>query len=205
MVCLISFLCLSCVSAEEIDDSGSELELGSETDLSSDTSDSNSSVYLILDNDADKENIKIGEEVTWEISVINLGNDTAKNVKVFDQLPEGLAYVSHTTTKGTFNPETGIWDIGDLAVSDGEVFLHIKTKALTTGEKINKANLTTDSVNLNENESYEEEEIDVEDDDDDDDSSKNYSNNIPKTGNPLSLILLSLFGIFTTFFVKSKK
>lgn len=163
------------------------------------------SIFLVLDNDADKENIKIGEQVTWEISVINTGNNTAKNVKVFDQLPEGLAYVSHTTTKGTFDPSTGIWDIGDLAVSDGEVYLYIVTKALTPGEKINKANLTTDSVNLNENESYEEEEIDVEDDDDDSDDDSSYSNIIPKAGNPLALILLSMLCIFTTYFAKSKK
>lgn len=164
-----------------------------------------SSAYLILDNDADIENIHLGDHVVWIVSVINMGPDTAKNVKVFDQLPDGLKYVSHTVSKGTFDPKTGIWDIGDLLVEDGEVFLNITTKAISLGEKINKANLTTDSVNLN-NESYEEEEIDVlEDDDDDDDEKTVYAaKSMHPTGNPLVMVLISLFMIFVTS-VKSKK
>ena len=177
----------------EIDDGGDELALSQEPDeILSESfvvaeSDSNSSAYLVLDNDADKENIEMGEEVVWEVSVINLGNDTAKNVKVYDQLPDGLEYVSHTTTKGTFNPDTGIWLIGDL-------------------EMINKAYLTTDSLNLN-NETYEEEEIDVEDSDDDDkDVSKSIASaKIVPAGNPLALILLSVFGVFTASFKKFKR
>jgi hypothetical protein len=41
-------------------------------------SDSQSQSYLILDNDADIENIYIGDYVTWIVSVINKGPDTAK-------------------------------------------------------------------------------------------------------------------------------
>ena len=41
-----------------------------------------------------------------------------------------------------------------------EVSLYITCKAITVGEKINKATLTSDTFNLN-NESYEGEEIDV--------------------------------------------
>ena len=129
--------------------------------------------------------------VDWIISVENLGPDTAKNVKVYDQLPEGLKYVKHVATKGTFNPKTGIWDIGDLSVNDGKVFLTITTKALTVGEKINKATLTTDSINLND-ESYEKEEIDVFE-------HKSYqaksTYTLHPTGNPTLLILFSLMGI----------
>ncbi len=170
------------------------------------------SIFLVLDNDADKENIKVGEQVTWIISVMNKGAEAADNVQVLDQLPEGLKYVSHTTTKGTFDPSTGIWDIGNLARDEGKVSLYILTEALTPGEKINKANLTTDSVNENENNSYEEEEIDVVDDVENETSNEtsnntesSYSNVIPKAGNPLALILLSMFCIFTTYIAKSKK
>lgn len=98
-------------------------------------SDSQSQSYLILDNDADIENIYIGDYVTWIVSVINKGPDTAKNVKVYDQLPDGLKYVKHATTKGTFDPETGIWSIGNLTISDGKVFLNITTQAFSVGEK----------------------------------------------------------------------
>ena len=169
--------------------------------VTSDNADS--SAYLILDNDADIENINLGDHVVWIVSVINMGPETAKNVNVFDQLPDGLKYISHTVTKGTFNPKTGIWDIGDLLVEEGEVFLNITTEAITAGEKINKANLTTDSINLN-NESYEEEEIYVFESDGDDDKTVNAVKSMYPTGNPLALVLISLFIIFVTS-VKSKE
>ena len=229
LVCLISLSCLSCVNAENPHESdlglneeyAQDLEvsmnsndalsqsednnlLNSENDgdtSSNETATNNESqAYLILDNDADKENVYIGDYVTWILSVINNGPDTAKNVKVFDELPDGLKYITHVTTKGTFNPGTGIWSIGDLAVSEGEVFLNITTQALSAGEKINKANLTSDTYNLNENESYEEEEIDVFEHEAKAYSTKSIdsSRNAETTGNPIALIVLSLFAIFIT-------
>ena len=162
-----------------------------------------SSAYLVLDNDANIENVYVGDYVVWIVSVINKGPDIAKNVKVYDQLPDGMEYIKHTATKGTFNPKTGIWNIGNLSAEDGEVFLNITVKALSVGEKINKANLTTDSINLN-NESYEEEEIDVLEPEDDDDDSDNVAKSLYSTGNPLALVLISLFIIFVTS-IKSKE
>ena len=64
---------------------------------------------------------------------------------------------------------------------------------MTSGEKINKANLTSDTSNLN-NENYEEEEIDVFDSDDDDNKLKQSYHTIKKAGNPLFLILVALLG-----------
>ena len=162
-----------------------------------------SSAYLVLDNDANIENVYVGDYVVWIVSVINNGPDVAKNVKVYDQLPDGMEYIKHTATKGTFNPKTGIWNIGNLSAEDGEVFLNITVKALSVGEKINKANLTTDSINLN-NESYEEEEIDVLEPEDDDNDSDMVAKSLYSTGNPLALVLISLFIIFVTS-IKSKE
>ena len=162
-----------------------------------------SSAYLVLDNDANIENVYVGDYVVWIVSVINKGPDIAKNVKVYDQLPDGMEYIKHTATKGTFNPKTGIWNIGNLSAEDGEVFLNITVKALSVGEKINKANLTTDSINLN-NESNEEEEIDVLEPEDDDNDSDMVAKSLYSTGNPLALVLISLFIIFVTS-IKSKE
>ena len=216
-VILISLLSLTCVNAEDLDGSDStnalptsetKLELSEEASDSTPTSsgilstseaksDSQSQSYLILDNDADIENIYIGDYVTWIVSVINKGPDTAKNVKVYDQLPDGLKYIKHTTTKGTFDPETGIWSIGDLTISDGEVFLNIITQAFSVGEKINKANVTSDTYNLNENESYEEEEIDVFEHEVKAYAEKSIVSSY-STGNPMALVVLSLFTILIT-------
>ena len=208
---------MTCVNAEDLDGSDStnalptsetKLELSEEASDSTPTSsgilstseaksDSQSQSYLILDNDADIENIYIGDYVTWIVSVINKGPDTAKNVKVYDQLPDGLKYIKHTTTKGTFDPETGIWSIGDLTISDGEVFLNIITQAFSVGEKINKANVTSDTYNLNENESYEEEEIDVFEHEVKAYAEKSIVSSY-STGNPMALVVLSLFTILIT-------
>lgn len=212
---LITLFCLSCINAKDLNDADVELTLDPEADVeipndspnskeqtvlsNEESANNNLSAFLILDNDGDKENIKLGDLETWIISVLNMGPDLAKNVKVYDELPEGMSYISHKTTKGTFNPESGIWDIGNLNINDGETFLYITTKALTVGEKINKAWLTTDSINLNQNGSYEEEEIDVEVDDDDDSDKRTVSALTQyQTSNPIALILLSLFTILIT-------
>lgn len=192
VIFLILALSLTCVSANEITNENQDdtLKVSEDTDNleSESTQDQLSSAQLELDNDADKENIYIGDEVTWTVTAQNIGPDTAKNVKVYDKLPSGLKYVKHTTTKGTFNPKTGIWDIGDLEVSDGMVTLIITTLAESTGEKINKAYLTSD----NSEDITEEEEIDV--------LSQKVSKDIRtasatmhETGNPIFLVLISLF------------
>ncbi|WP_407392137.1 DUF11 domain-containing protein [Methanobrevibacter sp.] len=215
IIILISLSCLSCVWANDLNDSTLnqediqvlELEDDATEVLSSQDSeesnltsagssnDENPSTYLVLDNDADKENIYIGDWVTWNIEVYNSGPNDAKNVKVFDQLPEGLKYIKHTASQGTFNPDTGIWDIGDLP-KYATAFLDIVTEAITPGEKISKANLTSDTVNLN-NDTYEEEEIDVflPKQHDSVKSQLNHSK-IRATGNPLILILISLVCCF---------
>lgn len=179
-------------SNEEINLMASSANESSDMVSSSNSTNVESGAYLLLDNDADKENINVGDLVTWIISVQNYGPDMSKNTQVHDELPDGLQYLYHTLTKGVFNPDTGIWSIGDLNVEDGKVFLYITCKALTSGEKINKANLTSDTSNLN-NESYEEEEIDVFDIEDNNNHLKQSYPTI-KAGNPLFLILIALFG-----------
>lgn len=158
-----------------------------------------STANVELDNDADVENIRIGDYVTWTITARNFGPDIAKKVKVYDKLPDGLKYVRHTTTKGTFDAETGIWDIGDLKIEDGEVSLFITMLAETIGEKVNKASLTTDTPNTS-NKTYEEEEIDVFEKENNEDSKKAIE--FPSrhvAGNPIAMILVSLFTMAVAF------
>lgn len=231
MAVLITFLSLSCVNAQDLnasdadvslDDSAQpvELSLDDTLEVASDdeallagsenqqqttpeviSTNSKSSSYLILDNDADNENVHIGDVVVWTVSVINLGPDMAKNVKVIDKLPSGLKYIKHIASIGTFNPKTGIWDIGDLAVEDGKVYLDIFTKAISLGEQINKVHLITDSINLNPID-YEEEEIDVEEEDSDEDDEFVAVKTIHSTGNPIFLVLMSLLVIVPAIFFK---
>ncbi len=194
LICIVLFSSSSFVSAEDINATLDTNPVATDSVQSSVAEDTNisKSAYLVLDNDADKEDIHIGDYVTWIVTVQNLGPDMSQNTQVRDELPDGLKYCYHTLTKGSFNPQTGIWNIGDLKVEDGEVALYITCIALMAGEKINKLWLTSDTFNPN-NETFEEEEIDVLDHDDDKDVKKEI-NNIHKTGNPIFLILISLFG-----------
>ena len=81
------------------------------------------------------------------------------------------------------------------------MFLYITTLAVSVGEKINKANLTCDTVNLN-NDTYEEEEIDVVENSKDS-NEVIYENTLKSTGNPLMLVILSLLGCFMGYYKRS--
>ena len=66
----------------------------------------------------------IGENVIWTIEVTNHGVLNATNVTVNDLLPAGLTYVSSSSTKGSYNKNTGYWNIGTL-ISGQSVTLNI--------------------------------------------------------------------------------
>jgi uncharacterized repeat protein (TIGR01451 family) len=59
--------------------------------------------------------VQVDEQTTFTISVVNQGPDDASGVEVTDTLPAGLTYVSDNAG-GAYNPATGVWTIGDLAV-----------------------------------------------------------------------------------------
>ncbi|MFD2246968.1 ice-binding family protein [Pontibacter ruber] len=75
---------------------------------------------------------KIGDVVTYTITTKNSGLYGAVGVKVTEQLPEGLLYVSHTTSVGTYDPATGIYTIGNLA-SNATATLTIQAKLVKNG------------------------------------------------------------------------
>ncbi len=206
---LFAFLSLSAVSASDLNESqtleSNDVEITAAQDSNVLSSQNElSGAFLMIDNDADTENVYVGELVTWTLTADNLGPHIAKNTKVYNQLPEGLQYLYHSSTKGVFDPQTGIWDIGDLKSEDGPVYLHITCKAITSGEKVNKAWITSDTKNLNIKD-YEEEEMDVLDYENEYENHDNIKNEVPilkSAGNPVFLILMCLFLIFTNVVVR---
>ncbi len=206
---LFAFLSLSAVSASDLNESqtleSNDVEITAAQDSNVLSSQNElSGAFLMIDNDADTENVYVGELVTWTLTADNLGPHIAKNTKVYNQLPEGLQYLYHSSTKGVFDPQTGIWDIGDLKSEDGPVYLHITCKAITSGEKVNKAWITSDTKNLNIKD-YEEEEMDVLDYENIYENHDNIKNEVPilkSAGNPVFLILMCLFLIFTNVVVR---
>jgi uncharacterized repeat protein (TIGR01451 family) len=65
---------------------------------------------------ANDDTFTVGEEVTFTITVENLGEVDATGVRVTDLLPAGLGYVSSDPDQGWYDVTSGIWHIGDLAV-----------------------------------------------------------------------------------------
>ncbi len=86
----------------------------------------------------------VGETVTFTVGVRNLGPDAAEDVTVDDLLPAGLTYVSSTATLGTYDPDTGVWSIGDLdpadlPATDPQAELQIVARVAQTGALTNTA------------------------------------------------------------------
>ncbi len=85
---------------------------------------------LEIDLVADGDQRDAGEDVTYTLTVRNLGPVPASGVIAGSALPEALTYVSHEATAGTFAADSGIWRIGDLAV-DGIAVLTLSTTVET--------------------------------------------------------------------------
>lgn len=70
---------------------------------------------LVVKKTVDNARPNVGDEITFTITLDNLGPSVAQNVLVTDLLPAGLAYVRHTTTAGTYDRGTGEWTLGSVA------------------------------------------------------------------------------------------
>ena len=68
----------------------------------------------------DNPNPHVGDTINFTVVVTNHGPNDATGVKVKDILPDELEYISSTATKGTYNPITGIWNIGDMYSGEEE-------------------------------------------------------------------------------------
>jgi LPXTG-site transpeptidase (sortase) family protein len=80
--------------------------------------------------------------ITFTLTVTNLGPDPATGVEVTDNLPNGFTFVSAgTPSQGTFNSGTRVWAIGDMAVNQSET-LTITVSVNLTGNYVNTATIT---------------------------------------------------------------
>ena len=80
--------------------------------------------------------------VTYTITATNNGPNNATGLQITDQLPTGLTWISDNSS-GTYNPNTGIWNIGTLN-NGNNIILSITAEINGTGTLINTAQTTAE-------------------------------------------------------------
>ena len=71
----------------------------------------------------------VNDNVTFTITVQNVGSGSAANVIVNDLLPAGYEYVSHTPVVG-YNQVTGVWSVNNLLTGSAAIQLQVVAKVL---------------------------------------------------------------------------
>jgi LPXTG-site transpeptidase (sortase) family protein len=79
--------------------------------------------------------------ITFTLTVLNIGPDPATGVEVTDNLPSGFTFVSAVPSQGTYNNITGVWVIGDLAVN-ATATLTMVVNVNLTGSYVNSAQIS---------------------------------------------------------------
>ena len=97
-----------------------------------------------------------GEYVLWTVALKNNGPDNATEVKVIDELPEGLIFVGYNATKGSF--ENNIWHVGELAIGKTE-YLNISCIVNDLNEISNFVYASSNEYDWNDSNNYDEENI----------------------------------------------
>ncbi|PWL39515.1 hypothetical protein DKG77_01375 [Flagellimonas aquimarina] len=93
---------------------------------------------IVVDNDLTP---NVGDEISFEITVSNIGPADATNVVVTDQLPTGFDYVLYSATAGIYNDTTGEWQVGTVAGGTSETII-IDVLVNASGNYTNTAQIT---------------------------------------------------------------
>ncbi|WP_458457036.1 hypothetical protein [Methanobrevibacter sp.] len=97
--------------------------------------------------------VKVNDYVEWTVIVVNKGPSLAEDVVVNDSLPEGLKIISAAPSAGSFDNDAGIWDIGNLNVSQS-VSLVLVTQVLTNDTFINVVVVNSTTPDSNESNNH---------------------------------------------------
>ena len=87
----------------------------------------------------------IGTEITFQITVTNDGPENATGVEVVDLLPSGFDFVLFSSTTGSYNENTGLWTVGNIASGTSETLL-IDVLVNATGDYLNIAEVSASDI-----------------------------------------------------------
>ena len=95
---------------------------------------------LNISNSVNNPSPVVGTNIIFTITVENPSSNlyNATNVFVEAKLPDGLNYISYSSTSGTYNGSSGIWTIGNLNKNTG-VTLNITARVVTSSPPPYKA------------------------------------------------------------------
>jgi uncharacterized repeat protein (TIGR01451 family) len=62
--------------------------------------------------------VLVGDEILVRINALNHGPNPATGIEVTDSLPAGFDFVSESASQGAYDPATGAWSVGSLAVDE---------------------------------------------------------------------------------------
>lgn len=83
---------------------------------------------------------EIGDQITLTLTLANKGPGTATVIRIRDLLPPGLMHLSNTPDLGTYDPVTGIWNVGNMPPNTS-VRLRITVQVVSGGALRNTAEL----------------------------------------------------------------
>ncbi|MEI8228546.1 MAG: isopeptide-forming domain-containing fimbrial protein, partial [Planctomycetota bacterium] len=103
---------------------------------------------LVVTKTVDNDRPQVGSNVTFTVTLENLGPSAAANVVVADPLPAGLELVSATASAGSYNSVNGNWTLGTVTANTTST-LTIVAKVLTALPKTNTATATSTTPDPN--------------------------------------------------------
>jgi uncharacterized repeat protein (TIGR01451 family) len=93
----------------------------------------------------DNANPSTGATIHYTVTVSALGPATSIGVTATDTLPSGIAFVSASTSIGTYNPSTGSWTIGQLNDGQNAVLVITATVIAPAGTSITNTGTVRES------------------------------------------------------------
>ena len=100
--------------------------VASSTTVDTNTANNAAIAMTTLNRDADVEVTKtvpssgvlVGDEIAVTITALNRGPNPATGIEITESLPAGFDFVSASASQGAYDPATGAWSVGSLAVSE---------------------------------------------------------------------------------------
>jgi uncharacterized repeat protein (TIGR01451 family) len=164
------------------------------------------SADLVLTKTVDNTKPTVRDTIHFTMIVNNLGPDTAVNVQVADKMPAGLRFVSYTANYGTYDPATGIWNIGNLPKGASAV-ITITSIVENSGNIINEAKVTSDTYDPNLDGNTATAAINAQQPAGPavNAATEERTIGMQKTGTPIAGLILALLAIFSGFLIPKRK